>query len=132
MVDYTDEEFLYITNTVMKVLDSWNLTTEQMVHVLGLSSQTKKRQLDKYRTLKAFPKEDLILKRLSHVVGISDALRTTFPRNVNMSEKWMKTQHRRFNNETPLSIILEHGIDGLCRVRAELDCTFAWNASGQK
>lgn len=132
MVDYTDEEFLYITNTVMKVLDSWNLTTEQTVQVLGLSIQTKKRQLDKYRTLKAFPKEELIVKRLSHVVGISDALRTTFPRNVNMSEKWMKTQHRRFNNETPLSIILEQGIDGLCRVRAELDCTFAWNASGQK
>ena len=132
MNDYTDEEFLYITNTVMKVLDSWNLTTEQTVQILGLSNQTKKRQLDKYRTLKAFPKEDLIVKRLSHVVGISDALRTTFPRNVNMSEKWMKTQHRRFNNETPLSIILEQGIDGLCRVRAELDCTFAWNSSGQK
>ena len=132
MNDYTDEEFLYITNTVMKVLDSWNLTTEQTVQILGLSNQTKKRQLDKYRTLKAFPKEELIVKRLSHVVGISDALRTTFPRNVNMSEKWMKTQHRRFNNETPLSIILEQGIDGLCRVRAELDCTFAWNASGQK
>ena len=132
MVDYTDEEFLFITNTVMKVLDSWNLTTEQTVQILGLSNQTKKRQLDKYRTLKAFPKEELIVKRLSHVVGISDALRTTFPRNVNMSEKWMKTQHRRFNNETPLSIILEQGIDGLCRVRAELDCTFAWNASGQK
>ena len=132
MIDYTDEEFLYITNTVMKVLDSWNLTTEQTVQILGLSNQTKKRQLDKYRTLKAFPKEELIVKRLSHVVGISDALRTTFPRNVNMSEKWMKTQHRRFNNETPLSIILEQGIDGLCRVRAELDCTFAWNSSGQK
>ena len=132
MVDYTDKEFLYITNTVMKVLDSWNLTTEQTVQILGLSNQTKKRQLDKYRTLKAFPKEELIVKRLSHVVGISDALRTTFPRNVNMSEKWMKTQHRRFNNETPLSIILEQGIDGLCRVRSELDCTFAWNASGQK
>ena len=129
MIDYTDEEFLYITNTVMQVLDSWNLTTEQTVQVLGLSSQTKKRQLDKYRTLKAFPKDEAIIIRLSHVVGISDALRTTFPRNINMSEKWMKTQHRRFNNETPLSVILEQGIDGLCKVRAELDCTFAWNAS---
>ena len=129
MIDYTDEEFLYITNTVMQVLDSWNLTTEQTVQVLGLSSQTKKRQLDKYRTLKAFPKDEAIIKRLSLVVGISDALRTTFPRNINMSEKWMKTQHRRFNNETPLSVILEQGIDGLCKVRAELDCTFAWNAS---
>ena len=129
MVDYTDEEFLYITNTVMKVLDTWNLTTEETVQVLGLSSQTKKRQLDKYRTLKAFPKDDLIIKRLSHVVGISDALRTTFPRNINMSEKWMKTEHRRFDNETPLKVILEQGIDGLCKVRAELDCTFAWNTS---
>ena len=129
MVDYTDEEFLYITNTVMQVLDSWNLTTEQTVKVLGLSSQTKKRQLDKYRTLKAFPKDEAIIKRLSHVVGISDALRTTFPRNINMSEKWMKTQHRRFNNETPLSVILDQGINGLCKVSAELDCTFAWNAS---
>ena len=130
MNDYTDEEFLYITKTVMQILDGWNLSTEEAVNVLGLSDQTRKRQLDKYRNLKAFPKDELIIKRLSHIVGISDALRTTFPRNVNMSEKWMKTQHRRFNNETPLSIILEQGIDGLCRVRAELDCTFAWNASG--
>mgnify|MGYP000019357862 CR=1 FL=1 len=103
MTNYTDEEFIYITKTVMKVLDAWNLTTEQTVAVLGLSSQTKKRQLDKYRTLKAFPKDELIIKRLSHIVGISDALRTTFPRNINMSEKWLKTQHRRFDNETPFN-----------------------------
>tara|TARA_X000000368_G_C23015504_1_gene705527 strand:- start:847 stop:1245 length:399 start_codon:yes stop_codon:yes gene_type:complete len=129
MIDYTDDEFMYITKTVMKVLDTWNLTTEQTVGVLGLSKNTRKRELDKYRTLKAFPKSETIIKRLSHIVGISDALRTTFPRNVNMSEKWMKTQHRRFDNETPLNIILEEGINGLCKVRSELDCTFAWNAS---
>jgi len=129
MADYTEEEFMFITKTVMKVLDTWNLTTEQTVGVLGLSKNTRKRELDKYRTLKAFPKSETIIKRLSHIVGISDALRTTFPRNVNMSEKWMKTQHRRFDNETPLNIILEEGINGLCKVRSELDCTFAWNAS---
>lgn len=129
MIDYTDEEFMYITKTVMKVLDTWNLTTEQTVAVLGLSKNTRKRELDKYRTLKAFPKNETIIKRLSHIVGISDALRTTFPRNVNMSEKWMKSQHRRFDNETPLNVILEEGINGLCKVRSELDCTFAWNAS---
>ena len=52
MNNYTDEEFLYITKTVMNVLDDWNLSTEETVNVLGLSSQTRKRQLDKYRTLK--------------------------------------------------------------------------------
>ena len=129
MNNYTDEEFLYITKTVMNVLDSWNLSTEETVNVLGLSIQTRKRQLDKYRTLKAFPKDDLIIKRLSHIVGISDALRTTFPRNKNMAEKWLRTQHRRFSNETPLKIILDEGLEGLCKVRSELDVTFAWNAS---
>ena len=129
MTDYTNDEFMYITKTVMKVLDTWNLTTEQYVQVLGLSSQTKKRQLDKYRTLKAFPNDAVIIKRLGHIVGISDALRTTFPRNLNMAEKWMNTNHRRFDNKTPLSIILDEGINGLCKVRSELDCTFAWNAT---
>ena len=129
MTDYTDEEFMYITKTVMKVLDAWNLTTEQAVQVLGLPVQTKKRQLDKYRTLKALPSDALIIKRLSHIVGISDALRTTFPRNLNMAEKWIKTNHRRFDNKTPLSVILEEGINGLCKVRSELDCTYAWHAT---
>ena len=46
-----------------------------------------------------------------------------------MSEKWLKTQHRRFDNETPLSVIVGQGIDGLCKVRSELDCTFAWDTS---
>ena len=129
MTDYTNEEFLYITKTVMNVLDTWNLTTEQYVQVLGLPSQTKKRQLDKYRSLKVFPDDVAIIKRLSHIVGISDALRTTFPRNLNMAEKWMNTNHRRFDNKTPLSVILDEGINGLCKVRSELDCTFAWNAT---
>jgi len=129
MTDYTNDEFLYITKTVMNVLDTWNLTTEQYVQILGLPCQTKKRQLDKYRSLKAFPDDVAIIKRLSHIVGISDALRTTFPRNLNMAEKWMNTNHRRFDNKTPLSVILDEGINGLCKVRSELDCTFAWNAT---
>ena len=43
MNDYTDEEFLYITRTVMNVLDDWHLSTEETVNVLGLSSQTRKK-----------------------------------------------------------------------------------------
>ena len=43
----------------------------------------------------------------------------------------MKSKHRRFDNETPLNIILEEGINGLYKVRSELDCTFAWNSSSK-
>ena len=132
MNDYTEEEFMYITKTVMKVLDSWNLSTEQTVQILGLSKQTRKRELDKYRTLKAFPNNNSITLRLSHIMGISDALRTTFPRNINMGEKWLKTKHRRFENLTPLEVIINEGVNGLSKVRSELDCTFAWNVSVKK
>ncbi len=129
MNNYTTEDFLYITKIVMKVLDTWNLTTEQTVKILGLPEKTNKRELDKYRNLKSFPSNELLVKRLSHIVGISDALRTTFPRNSSMAEKWLKTKHRRFDNMTPLSVILSDDLNGLYKVRAELDCTFAWNSS---
>ena len=83
MTDYTDEEFMYITKTVMNVLDTWNLTTEQDSPSIRFALyRQRKGSLDKYRTLKALPNDALIVKRLSHVVGISDALRTTFPRNI--------------------------------------------------
>ena len=132
MHNLAPEELKVITRSVMLILDNWGLESEQIVAVLGLSSGTRKRQLDKYRSSQAFPVDANLLKRLEHIIGISDALRTTFPRNINMSEKWMKTEHRRFDNETPLKVILEQGIDGLCKVRAELDCTFAWNTSVDK
>jgi len=45
---------------------------------------------------------------------------------------WMQTPHRRFQNQPPLSILSEQGLNGLRMVRAELDCAFSWDDSTRK
>ena len=64
------------------------------------------------------------------LIGIADALRTSFPRNVEMCARWMRQPHKRFANKTPLNIMVTKGLPGLIQVRAQLDCSFAWNTSG--
>ena len=127
MHNLAPEELKVITRSVMLILDNWGLESEQIVAVLGLSSGTRKRQLDKYRSSQAFPVDANLLKRLEHIIGISDALRTTFPRNQNMASGWLNTKHRRFKDQTPLEIMMKEGTPGLSKIRSELDCTYAWS-----
>ncbi|MCK5091375.1 MAG: DUF2384 domain-containing protein, partial [Gammaproteobacteria bacterium] len=75
------------------------------------------------------PDKANIMERVVHVLGIDDALRTTFPRNHKMGAHWLRKPHRRFNRRTPLSVILQDGLNGLISVRADVDCAFAWSKS---
>lgn len=113
----------------MSVLDQWHLNTDEIVAILALPDKTRGRQLDRFRNGEALPDESALLTRAQHIVGIADALRTSFPRNSRIGARWLITPHRRFRRRTPLSLMLEDGINGLCRVRAELDCSFSWTRS---
>ena len=114
-----------LAQRTMAILDRWQLSREEIVAVLHLPARTRARQLDRYRAGEALPNEAPLRARAEHIAGIDDALRTSFPRNVGIAARWLGTPHRRFRNRTPLALMLEDGIDGLCRVRAELDCAFA-------
>lgn len=119
-----------LTNSVMALLDSWGTNGEQKIIILGLPSDVRLRKLERYRKNEPFPDIDRVNEHLSHIVGIADALRTTFPRNVEMGSLWLKQPHKRFDNKTPLDLMISKGLAGLIRVRSQLDCSFAWNASG--
>ena len=129
MNPYTKDELLLITKSVMKILDNWELDSFQIISILGLPDKTPKRNINKYRNNLSFPYEKEIFERLEHIIGISDALRTTFPRNQHMASGWLKTEHRRFNNKAPIEVIIQEGLNGLRKIRSELDCTFAWDTT---
>ncbi len=114
---------------VMTVLDQWSLNTDEIVTLLALSGKAQRRQLDRFRAGKPLPDDPKLMTRVHHILGIADALRTSFPRNSKIGARWMVTPHRRFRSRTPLSLMLEDGVNGLCRVRAELDCSFSWRRS---
>lgn len=119
-----------LTNHIMQLLDSWGANGDQKIILLGLPEDMRTRKLERYRQDEALPDNDQINLHMEHILGIADALRTTFPRNIEMCARWMKQPHKRFNNEPPISVMINKGLAGLIQVRSQLDCSFAWHASG--
>lgn len=126
------ERRVEFSNQIMKLLDSWGTTGDDKIVLLGLPKDMRTRKLEKYRRDEAFPDTEEVNEHLEHLVGIADALRTTFPRNVEMCAIWIRKPERRFDNQTPIELMIRKGLPGIIRVRAHLDCSFAWNASGSK
>jgi uncharacterized protein (DUF2384 family) len=126
----TQEQKLIVTQRVMGAVDDWGLSGEQILAVLDFPQTERSRHLQRYRKDTAFPDEDSIYRRVIRLMGIIDALRTTYPRNAGMGPRWMNTPHRRMNNRTPVHTMLEDGESGVIAVLSELDCAYAWELSG--
>ena len=122
-----------ITRAVMNLLDSWKLDTKQMREVLAMPDVVRSRTFAKFREGDAvFPDDVKVLRRSKYLLRIADSLRTTYPRNPEMSGRWVRQPHRRFGRRTPLTIMLNDGESGLIAVLSELDCTFSWDLTGSK
>ncbi|MCV6638741.1 DUF2384 domain-containing protein [Candidatus Albibeggiatoa sp. nov. NOAA] len=116
-----------LSRIVMRILDEWNIGDDDKIKVLNLPDGTKPRILNRYRNSTAFPDTPEVNERVEQLVAISEALRTTYPHNYRMSMHWLNTPHRRFNQQTPLNMILDNGLNGMIAVRADLDCAYAWS-----
>ncbi len=127
MHDLSSDERLELTRTVIAILDHWGLSAADQVTVLALPSGTRAGMIRQYREHMAFPDDDGVAERIKHLAGIADALRTTYPLNGAMDAIWMNTANRRFDDRTPLEVMISDGLSGVIAVRAHLDCTFDWS-----
>lgn len=123
------DDRIALTKAVMAMLDDWGLASTEIIKLLGLPSKTRIRHLEHFRRNKPFPDSEQIMTRIEHLVGIADALRTSYPRNARMGTIWLRRPHRRLSNRTPLATMIDGGINGLRSVRAELDCAYSWDRS---
>ena len=126
------EQNLLRTQKVMKALDDWGLSGEQILAVLDFPATERSRHLAKYRKDTPFPDDEKVVSRVTFLLGIIDALRTTYPRNLQMGARWMAQPHVRLKNRCPLQAMLEDGETGVVAVLSELDCAYAWELSGSK
>lgn len=129
--EYSKQEMLDLTKGVMGYLDGWKLSTEQMMVIIGIEDAAKKRHLQSFRMGdKPFPESDTLMTRLDHIIGIADALRTTFPFSDKMRLMWLRKPHRRFKKNTPLAVIMaDDSPNGLLKVRMEVDCAYGYAIS---
>ena len=122
----TEEEKGSLAREVMTILDGWGLTAEQQLLMLSLPDNVPGRALRRYRDGSPFPENEKVSERIEHIMGIAEALRTTYPHNTSMSNLWIKRTNKHFTTRPPLVIVIEDGLNGLLRVRSHLDCTFDW------
>lgn len=132
MSSLSPEQRLLQTQKVMNAVDEWGLTGEQILVLLDFPDNERSRHLQKYRKDTPFPEDENIASRVRYLLGIIDALRTTYPRNVQMGARWMAEPHIRLKNRCPLQAMLEDGETGVVAVLSELDCAYAWELSGSK
>lgn len=132
MQELSPDDKIEITRSVMRILDEWEISGEGIIRLLGLPEDTRNRHLEKYRHKTAFPDDPELWRRLEHVIGIADALRTTYPLNGRVGVLWLHKPHRRFRGRTPIQIMVEGGLNGMHRVRSDLDCSYAWDRSGSQ
>lgn len=120
-----------ITQAVMNLVDSWELDSSEIQAILSLPTNVRARALNKFRDgTDVLPEDPVVLRRAGYLLRIADALRTTYPLNPRMSNRWVRQGHRRFGRRTPLSMIMREGESGMIAVLSELDCTFSWDLTG--
>ncbi len=130
MKKLTEIQRMAATLKIMSAVDEWGLTGEQIIAVMDLPEEQRSRHLQKFRDDTPFPDSEKINTRIATLLGIVDALRTSYPRNLKMGARWMNMPHRRFQKRTPINTMLEDGGDGVIAVLSELDCAYAWELSG--
>ncbi len=126
MRSYTEEEWLQISRSVILMLDAWSLDNSQKIALLGLPENTPKRSISRYKDNTPLPVTDIVRERVEHLLGIADALRTTYPTNIRMGTQWMNKPNRKLNQRTPVSLLKEGTLGSLISIRSQLDCVFMW------
>ncbi len=121
------DECVQLTQSIMSILDNWGLAGEHILSVLNLPKNVRVRALRRYRENTPFPDDSKVYERLEHIIGIADALRTSYPHNPAMGTLWMRQNNKRFNDRSPLELIVTDGLQGLLEVREHLDCAFDWH-----
>ena len=128
MINLTPDEQIILTVRTMDILDSWGLSSEEIISLIALPEKTPTRALRRYRDNTAFPVSQELEERISHIIGITDALRTSYPHNPHMGKMWMRQKSKKLNNQIPLQIIVEGGLEGIIEIRKHLDCSYDWHS----
>lgn len=109
-----------LAKMVMKLLDHWDLSTEDQAALLGIAPSNRA-ALSKYRRGNPIGTNRDQYERVGHLLGIHKNLRLLFPQNRDLAYRWMSTRNKAFDNLTPVEVVRDWGFTGLLMVRAYLD-----------
>ncbi|RUA06281.1 MAG: DUF2384 domain-containing protein [Gammaproteobacteria bacterium] len=122
----TNKQKNQLTFRLMQVMENWKLEDVDQLALLGLTDTLKPRHLYLYRRGdKAFDFDQSVINRSEMIMGIHEALGTTYPTNREYASIWLKRSVKKFKQKAPLELMLS-GETGMKRVWHFLDCTQGW------
>jgi len=80
------EDQVTLTVRIMEILDGWGMSSAEIISLIALPEKTPTRALRRYRDNTPFPISPELEERLEHIIGITDALRTSYPHNPQMGK----------------------------------------------
>lgn len=127
MDSMTLDDQITLTTRIMEILDGWGMSSADIISLLALPDKTPTRALRRYRENTPFPITPELNERIEHIVGITEALRTSYPHNPQMGKMWIRQRSKKLQNQIPLQIIVENGLNGIIEIRKHLDCSYDWH-----
>ena len=95
MSELSQEDRNTLGRMVVNMLDEWDVKASDQINILALPDGTPTRMLRRYHEDTPLPDDPEVMKRVEHLLGIADALRTTFPRNSRIGVLWLKQPCKR-------------------------------------
>lgn len=126
------EQKIELTHMIMTMLDDWGVSHKDKLNLLALPNHIRSRAIRRFYDDEPLPDDPNVAERIDHLIGIADALRTSYPLNSHMVSFWLNQKNHRFENLTPLAYMLQGGLQNVVAVRAHLDCAWDWHQSGSQ
>ncbi len=117
------EERKDLIHSIFEILNNWQIDAELQALLVGLSAETKARELTKIKNGKAFPDEEDFMQRALEILSISKGLKSAFPGNSTLANLWVTTPSYNFNDKAPLEIMIT-GLPGLQEVSRHLHASW--------
>lgn len=108
-----------LASMVTKLLEHWQLSSDEQAAVLGLSPASRT-TIGRYRKGEPFADNRDLLDRAGHLLGIHKSLRIMFPHDRDLAYRWITEPNRRLGSR-PVDVIVSRGFEGLLAVRRFLD-----------
>jgi hypothetical protein len=131
MKSLNHDEQVSLTLRIVAMLDDWRLTAADKIKLLALPEGTRTRSIQKYQQGTPLPFDETVQTHIDHLLGIGHSLRLANPRNTQAGSLWLHRPHRRFDNLTPMMVMLAEGLPGIIEIRKEIDCSFDWFSDTQ-
>ncbi|WP_455208028.1 hypothetical protein [Kaarinaea lacus] len=104
-----------VVEAVLALFDRWHLHEVNQARLLGVASVSDLKQ-------NKLPADTSgVLRNIGHLLAIDRALSKYFPYEPTARDQWVFVPQKKLADETPLTVMLEQGEEGIRKVRELLE-----------